>query len=190
MIEVSIVRFIKILRQDLSNIFHNPTLIFSNTILPLVLIGVLGFITKSGFGDTPVNSFDYYGINMMIFSVGMIAITATNAFMEERIKKGNFRIAYAPIRKSELYLSKILSSYLICAICYDILVPLCQYILHLNMGGENIFYFILLLNILGFCGSCFGIMFCCIFKQEEQANAIMQTTIYSVAVGWRSISSS
>ena len=60
MIEVSIVRFIKILRQDLSNIFHNPTLIFSNTILPLVLIGVLGFITKSGFGDTPVNSFDYY----------------------------------------------------------------------------------------------------------------------------------
>lgn len=68
MIEVSIVRFIKILRQDLSNIFHNPTLIFSNTILPLVLIGVLGFITKSGFGDTPVNSFDYYGINMMIFS--------------------------------------------------------------------------------------------------------------------------
>ena len=73
MIEVSIVRFIKILRQDLSNIFHNPTLIFSNTILPLVLIGVLGFITKSGFGDTPVNSFDYYGINMMIFSVGMIA---------------------------------------------------------------------------------------------------------------------
>lgn len=52
MIEVSIVRFIKILRQDLSNIFHNPTLIFSNTILPLVLIGVLGFITKSGFGDT------------------------------------------------------------------------------------------------------------------------------------------
>lgn len=178
MIEVSIVRFIKILRQDLSNIFHNPTLIFSNTILPLVLIGVLGFITKSGFGDTPVNSFDYYGINMMIFSVGMIAITATNAFMEERIKKGNFRIAYAPIRKSELYLSKILSSYLICAICYDILVPLCQYILHLNMGGENIFYFILLLNILGFCGSCFGIMFCCIFKQEEQANAIMQIPLF------------
>ena len=131
MIEVSIVRFIKILRQDLSNIFHNPTL-----------------ITKSGFGDTPVNSFDYYGINMMIFSVGMIAITATNAFMEERIKKGNFRIAYAPIRKSELYLSKILSSYLICAICYDILVPLCQYILHLNMGGENIFYFILLFILL------------------------------------------
>lgn len=115
---------------------------------------------------------------MMIFSVGMIAITATNAFMEERIKKGNFRIAYAPIRKSELYLSKILSSYLICAICYDILVPLCQYILHLNMGGENIFYFILLLNILGFCGSCFGIMFCCIFKQEEQANAIMQIPLF------------
>ena len=48
----------------------------------------------------------------------------------------------------------------------------------LQKGGENIFYFILLLNILGFCGSCFGIMFCCIFKQEEQANAIMQIPLF------------
>ena len=46
------------------------------------------------------------------------------------------------------------------------------------MGGENIFFFILLLNVLGFCGSCFGIMFCCIFKQEEQANAIMQIPLF------------
>ena len=107
---------LRILRQDLGNIIHNPSLIFSNTILPLILIGVMGFVTKGGFGTEPVSSFDYYGVNMMIFSVSMIAITATNAFMEERVKRGNFRIAYAPVSKQEIYLSKILSSYLLSAI--------------------------------------------------------------------------
>ena len=66
----------------------------------------LGFVTKGGFGTELVSSFDYYGVNMLIFSVGMIAITATNAFMEERVKRGNFRIVYAPISKEEIYLLK------------------------------------------------------------------------------------
>lgn len=90
MIEVSKVRFIKILRQDVSNIFHNPTLIFSNTILPLVLFGALGFITKSGFGDTPVNSFDYYGINMMIFFSRYDCYYSDKCVYGRTNKKGKF----------------------------------------------------------------------------------------------------
>ena len=175
---------LRILRQDFGNIIHNPSLIFSNTILPLILIGVMGFVTKGGFGAEPVSSFDYYGVNMMIFSVSMIAITATNAFMEERVKRGNFRIAYAPALKQEIYFSKILSSYLLSTICYGVLVPVCQYILGLNMGGSNFIYFVLLLNIFGFCGCCFGTMFCCIFKNEEQANSIMQIPLFlSIVLG-------
>lgn len=175
---------LKILRQDLGNIAHNPTLIFSNTLLPLILIGVMGFVTRGGFGTELVSSFDYYGVNMLIFSVGMIAITATNAFMEEQVKRGNFRIAYAPIPKQHIYLSKILSSYLLSAICYGILVPFCQYVFGLNMGGNNFIYFVLLLNIFGFCGCCFGTMFCCIFKEEEQANGIMQIPLFlSIILG-------
>lgn len=171
-------RLLKILCQDLRNIIQNPTLIFSNTVLPIVLIGVMGLVTKGGFGTEFVSSFDYYAVNMLIFSVSMIPITATNAFMEERVKKGNFRIAYAPVSKQEIYFSKILSSYLLATVCYGGLVPFCQYVLGLNLGGVNFIYFILLLNVLGFCGCCFGIMFCCIFKEEEQANSIMQIPLF------------
>lgn len=141
-------RLLKILRQDLENILHNPTLIFSNTVLPLILIGVMGFVTKGGFGTELVSSFDYYGVNMLIFSVGMIAITATNAFMEEQVKRGNFRIAYAPVSKQEIYLSKILSSYLLSAVCYSVLVLGFQYILGLNMGGRNCIYFTTIFKII------------------------------------------
>lgn len=171
-------KLLKILFQDLGNIMHNPTLIFSNTVLPLILIGVMGFVTKSGFSTEIVSSYDYYAVNMLIFSVSMLPITATNAFMEERVKKGNFRILYAPISKYQIYFSKILSSYLLATICYAILVPFCQYILGLSLGGNNFVYFILLLNVLGFCGCCFGTMFCCIFKEEEQANSIMQIPLF------------
>lgn len=171
--------FIKIFRQDFLNILHNPALIFTNTLLPLILIGALGFVTGSGFDSHFISSYDYYGVNMMIFSVGIIAITAANAFMEEHVKKGNFRISYAPVSKIEIYLSKVVSSYLLSAVCYGVLIPFCQFVLRLNMGGSQIIYFILLLNAFSFFGCCFGAMFCCIFKSEEQANAIMQIPIFA-----------
>lgn len=170
--------FIKILRQDFLNILHNPALVFTNTLLPIILIGALGFVTGSGFDKNFVSSYDYYGVNMMIFSVAIIAITAANAFMEEHVKRGNFRISYAPVTKIEIYLSKVISSYLLAAVCYGILIPFCQFVLRLNMGGNKIIYFILLLNVFSFFGCCFGAMFCCIFKSEEQANAVMQIPVF------------
>ena len=52
-------RLLKILCQDLRNIIQNPTLIFSNTVLPIVLIGVMGLVTKGGFGTEFVSSFSF-----------------------------------------------------------------------------------------------------------------------------------
>lgn len=171
--------FIKILRQDFLNILHNPALVFTNTLLPLILTGALGLITENGFDGNFISSYDYYGVNMMIFSVAIIAITASNAFMEERVKRGNFRIAYAPVSNTEIYLSKIISSYLLALICYSTLIPFCQFVLGLNMGGGRMIYFILLLNVFSWSGCCFGTMFCCIFKSEEQANAMMQLPVFA-----------
>lgn len=170
--------FFKILRQDLENIIHNPALIFSNTLLPLILTGAMGLVTRNGFQGEPVSSFDYYGVNMMIFSVGMIAITASNAFMEERVKRGNFRIAYAPVAGTAIYLSKSVSACLLAVVCYGILIPVCQYVLGLNMGGSKMLFFILLLDGFSFYGCCFGTMFCCIFREEELANSIMQIPLF------------
>lgn len=169
--------FFKIVKQDFLNILHNPALIISNTALPLLLIGVLGFVTKANFG-TQITSYDYYGVNMLILTVAMAAITASNAFMEEKVIRGNVRITYAPVSKAAIYLSKVVSTYFFTAICYGFLVPLCQYVLGLNMGGSRFLGFALLLNIFLFFGSCFGIMFCSIFHSEEQTNAVMQIPIF------------
>ncbi len=170
--------FFKIVKQDFINILHNPALIISNTALPLILTGVLGFVTKSNFGTQLISSYDYYGVNMLILTVALVAITASNAFMEEKVIRGNVRITYAPVSKTEIYLSKVISAYLFVTICYGVLVPFCQYVLGLDMGGHRFIWFVLLLNILSFFECCFGIMFCSIFHSEEQANSIMQIPIF------------
>jgi ABC-type multidrug transport system, permease component len=168
---------IKIIKFDFLNIIRNPTLLIVNTIFPLVIIGVMGFITKGGFGALNINSYDYYGVTLMIFTAIMLAMTASNTFMEDKVKKGNTRIIYAPVSKTEIYLSKLISTYLLGTIAFSILIFFQQYILHINLGGKNILYIVVLINILSFLGACLGTMFCSIFKNEQLANSIMQIPI-------------
>lgn len=166
--------FIRILKFDLMNIWRNPTLVFANTVFPLILIALMGFVTKSKFGDHIASSYDYYGMNMIIFTAALIAMTATNTFMEEKVKKGNARIVYAPVSKNSIYLSKLISTYIFGMITYSVILVVAQILFHLHVGRENLIYIILLINVFLFFGCCFGTMFCCMFKNEEKANSIMQ----------------
>ncbi|GFZ33101.1 transport permease protein [Clostridium zeae] len=168
---------IKIVKFDIVNIIRNPTLIIANTIFPLILIGVIGFITKGGYGSLGINSYDYYGVTLMIFTAIMLAMTATNTFMEEKVKKGNTRIIYAPVSKAEIYLSKLIATYIVGIVCYSLIILFAQYILHMNFGGKNVLYVVILINVLSLFGCCLGTMFCSIFKKEQLANSIMQIPI-------------
>ncbi|KOF56050.1 MULTISPECIES: ABC transporter permease [Clostridium] len=169
--------FINIVKFDIKNTLRNPMLLIINTLLPIILLGTIGFIAKEGYGSENVTSYDYYGITLMIFMGMMLSMTATNVFMEETVRKGNTRIVYAPVSKTEIYLSKIIVSYIVGAVCYSLIMLGEQYLFHINFGGKNILYILLLINALGFFGSCLGVLFCCIFKSEQGANGVMQIPI-------------
>jgi len=169
--------FIRIIKFDFMNIIKNPSLLFSNTIFPLILIGVMGFVTRNSFGAGEANSYDYYGVNMMIFMAMLIAMTASNAFMEETVKKGNIRIVYAPVSKIEIYLSKLISTYLFGTVSFSVLLFVEQTFFNINFGGRNIIYIILLINMLLLFGCSLGTLFCCIFKSEEGASGMLQIPV-------------
>ncbi|MDT8715120.1 ABC transporter permease [Clostridium sp. 19966] len=169
--------FIRIVKFDFFNILRNPALVISGTIFPIIMIAVMGFITTSGYGASSVSSYDYYGITMIIFMALMMAMIATNSFMEEKVKRGNTRIMYAPISKTEIYMSKLLAAYLFGGLCLSLIVLSGQYIFNINFGRGNIGYVLLLVNALTFFGCCLGTLFCCIFKSEQAANSIMQIPI-------------
>lgn len=169
--------FIKIIKFDFLNILRNPALVIFNTIFPIMIIGVMGFVTKGSYGAGNISSYDYYGVTMMIFTALFIAMTATNTFMEEKVKGGNARIVYAPVSKTEIYLSKLISTYLLGTITYSVILLGGQSIFHINYGRGNILFFMLLISIFSLFGSSLGIMFCCIFKSEQGANSIMQIAL-------------
>lgn len=88
-------------------------------------------------------------MNMIIFSAALIAMTASNTFMEEKVKRGNIRLVYAPVSKTSIYLSKLLSTYIFSVILYSMNVWTAQTIFKLNFGGEDLPYILLLLHV--FC---------------------------------------
>ncbi|MCY9037581.1 ABC transporter permease [Bacillus inaquosorum] len=175
---------LKLITFDFMNILRNPVLMIANTAFPFVLILVMGFVTKNSFGAGGVSSYDYYGVNMMIFAAALIAMTASNTFMEEKVKKANIRIVYAPVSTTSIYLSKLLSTFIFSVLMYSMNVLIAQKIFHLNFGGQHLPYFMLLLYVFLFFGCCFGTMFCCLFKNEEQANGIMQIPIAFFVFKW------
>ncbi|MFB0635553.1 ABC transporter permease [Bacillus rugosus] len=168
---------LNLIRFDFMNIVRNPVLVIANTAFPFVLILVMGFVTKNSFGASGISSYDYYGVNMMIFTAALIAMTASNTFMEEKVKKANIRIVYAPVSTTSIYLSKLLSTFIFGNIMYSMNVLTAQTIFHLNFGGQHLPYFMLLLYVFIFFGCCFGTMFCSLFKNEEQANGMMQIPV-------------
>lgn len=169
--------FIRIVIFDFKNILHNPTLVIVNTVLPLIMIAVMGFVTTGGYGSMGVSSYDYYGVTMMIFTAMMLCMTATNTFMEEKVKSGNTRVVFAPVTKSEIILPKLIATYIFGAICFAVIMIAGQFLFHINFGGAYLFYSIVLIVFLALFGSAFGTMFCCIFHSEEGANGIMQIFI-------------
>lgn len=169
--------FFRILKFDFINILKNPSLVVSNTLLPIIMILVMGTITKNRFGVGFASSYEYYGLNMIIFSAALIAMTASNTFMEEKVRKGNTRIVYAPISKFEIYFSKFLSSYLLGLISYTVILIGGQSFFHMNFGGQNIWRIIVLVNSFTMLGCSLGILSCCLFHSEEKANAALQFPI-------------
>lgn len=105
--------FLKILKFDFINILKTPMLVIMNTIFPLVLFGGFGVVTKSKFGGSLISSYDFYGVATIIICGVMVAMTVTNTFMAENVKSGNIRVMYAPVSKAEIYLSKLISSYIL-----------------------------------------------------------------------------
>ncbi len=165
--------FFRILKFDFLNILRTPMLVIINTIFPLILWWGFGIITHSRFGGGNISSYDYYGVTTMILGGILISMTVTNTFMEANVKRPNLRISYAPVSKTEIYLSKLLSTFIFAAISYSLLTLIESYVFHCNFGGNRILYILLLFNVLIFFGCSIGTMVCCFAKSEEKANAIM-----------------
>jgi len=168
-----------ITKEDFMNLIKNPMWIFYATVFPLCMIGILGFLSKDSYGSV-VTSYDYYGITLMIYAAISSGMTAANTFMEERIKKPNMRIVFAPGNVKFIYLSKILASFLFTTIfsMFDIVVM--ELLFHVRLKSDGLLFILFMESVL--FSVTLGIMLCCIFKKETTTNQIQSMVINLLAI--------
>lgn len=168
-----------ITKADFVNLIKNPMWIFYGTAFPILLVAIVGYLTHSAYGNG-VSSYDYYGVTLMIYSALSSGMTSANAFMEERIKKPNMRIIYAPGNVKYIYLSKIMASFVFTFSLHMIDVVVLALAFHVNY--HSAVHLIVLLALIELFSVTLGIMMCCIFKTESMTNQIQGLLVNLLAV--------
>lgn len=174
-------RFFRILYQDTINLFINLSWLVMGFAFPFFLTVILGLLTQGMYGDS-FNSYDYYGVTMMIFTVLNSATFSANSFLEERVKNPNMRIIYSPVPALFIPLAKIVGTFIFTTFCYIVTAV----ILHFGFGvsyGENtvVFQVLLLFMVFNFFCCSLGVLVCCIFKDEGVANQLI--SLISALIG-------
>lgn len=168
-----------ITKEDFVNLIKNPMWVFYATGFPILLVLIIGYLTRDAYGGG-FTSFDYYGITLMIYSAVNSGMTAANAFMEERIKYPNMRIIYAPGSLKNLYLSKIIASFLFSFLFHFIDMMLLHLLLQVTVRQP--FYLFLLGGLCELFFVILGIMLCCIIKSEAMTNQIQSIVVNLLAL--------
>lgn len=168
-----------ITKEDFVNLVKNPMWVFYATGFPILLVLIIGYLTRDAYGGG-FSSFDYYGITLMIYAAVNSGMTAANAFMEERIKHPNMRIIYAPGSLKNLYLSKIIASFLFSLVfhlfdmillCLVLPITIRHPLFLFLLGGLSELFFVIL-----------GVLLCCIIKSEAMTNQLQSIVVNLLAL--------
>ncbi len=162
-----------LVRRDIGNLLSSPVLFLYNTLFPILMTLILGFLGNGDDSGSGVNAYDYYGISILIFMLLNVSVTAANTFMEHALKNANLRVIHAPIPRSWTYLSKIASTTLFTGTCFLLMMALNAFALGVDYGGSMAGYVIALMLAFNLMSAALGVLFCCIFKSEEAANKIL-----------------
>lgn len=173
--------FGSLFKRDFINIILNPVLFFSNTVFPVLLLMVMGYLTHDGYGSA-VSSYDYYGVTLLLYTVLNVSTTAANSFMEKSIMDSNLRILYSPVSTSFIYLSKVLATFVFTSLCYIAYAIIVKLLFNVNFGGAKAPYIFIMLLLFNMLSTLIGILFCCIFKSEESTNKILSIFINISAI--------
>lgn len=116
-----------------------------SVIFPLILIGVLGYISQNFFdGKDGISSFNYYTLVLIPLCIFMGMITITYIAKEESSFKVSFRFITAPIDNTAIVFSKIITSTIAMSLWNVIVIILTKIMFKANFMGKGIQVILLL----------------------------------------------
>lgn len=175
-------KFLNLMKQDLRNLLTNPTALLFCTVYPVFLVILFGFLFSDLYKSGGVTSYDFYGVTMLFYLSTQAATITPITFMEERTKKTNIRIAYAPISRVSIYISKLITTFLFIESAFLLQISFLNITGLVNYGGDNFGIIVLLLTILLAFSVSLGGAVCSIIKSEDLSNKILGIIINTLAI--------
>ena len=166
--------------MDFYNLFKNPVLIGFNTIFPVVMIIIFGYLCGGNYSDIKY-AYQYYAVALIVFGMLEGAMTATNCFMERDIKKPNLRIIFSPAGSFPIYFSKILASFVFDYILHILLALIFCPVFGVTLGAKPALFIILMAPV-EFASAALGVFFCCLLHSEEASSTLLSNIISLFAI--------
>ncbi|MBH1939835.1 ABC transporter permease [Mobilitalea sibirica] len=143
-----------LLSYDMKRRYKDGFLIGYNIIFPILLTLLLGYLLAGSYGKE-FTSYHYYSLVILPFCIAMAMITAAYVGKEEAYKKTAMRFLYAPIFKTQIVLSKLLSCTVIISVCNIIVLLFVKLVFQLPIYGE-FWAIIFLLTAEAYCFCAIG----------------------------------
>ena len=171
----------KMIQIDTRNLFNNRTWLFLSIGLQIVLVGLLGFLTKPLYGDL-MTSFDFYGITIFLFGAANAATFSANAFLEEKIKGANLRVVFSVVPNYFIPVSKAIATFIFTSVSYLVSGVLVKLFFNVNFGGTTFLSVLILFLVFDFFACTVGVFVCTLVRNESIANQINSLVITLLAV--------
>ncbi|MGG7178382.1 ABC transporter permease [Clostridium paraputrificum] len=139
-------------------------------IYPIVLTGIIGYLTQSAFSGG-LSSYEYYSVGMMIFIFTSSGLISSFNFLDNHKKSGNLRTMYTPIRNLGIYLSQIISGTIYSSVAIAFTMITFSLLFGVNYNGNGILIYISFL-ILSFMSNALGMFLCTVIKNIGVINIV------------------
>lgn len=166
---------------DTKNLFNNKTWLFLGILLPIILVGLLGFITRPLYGNL-MSSYDFYGVTVFLFGAANAATFSANAFLEEKIKGANLRVVFSSVPDYFIPLSKVIATFIFTSVNSLISAIVVVVAFQVNFGKEYLLATGLLYLLFNFFACVIGVFVCVLVRTESIANQITSLVIMVLAI--------
>ncbi|MGL5766208.1 MAG: ABC transporter permease [Sarcina sp.] len=174
--------FITLFNLGMKKRIKDSFLIGYGVIVPLVLIGILGYMATNYYsGNMGVTSYYYYSIVTIPFCAFLGAITYIYTAKEESIHKCGERFIIAPISKSAIILSKIIPATIVSTLYNILLLIICKFVFKVDFK-DNMIAILLVLSVLGFLAASLGTFIGLCSKSFMSVKNIVSTPILIMAL--------
>lgn len=158
------------IKFQLKSICKTPIMFMMYFIYPVILTAIIGYLTRSSFGGE-ISSYEYYSIGMMIFIFTSAGLISAYNFLDDKVKQGQVRTMFAPVKKLSVYLSQIISGTIYSSVAILVTMLIFKFLFKVNYNSNEILIFISFV-ILCFMSNTLGMFLCTIMKNVGMVNMV------------------